>query len=75
MDNQVTIFSMNCQGLGDVNKRKDLFNFLKQKKYSIYFLQDTHFTEKEEKYIRSMWGFECFFLFFLKSIKRSCHSY
>ena len=31
------------------------------KKYSIYFLQDTHFTKKEENYICSQWGFECFF--------------
>ena len=44
---------MNCQGLGGLSKRKDVFNYLKQKKYSIYCLQDTHFTHKEEKYIRA----------------------
>ena len=41
--------------------RKDTLNVLKQKKYSIYFLQDTHFTKKRENYIRSQLAFECFF--------------
>ena len=61
MDNNIKILSMNCQGLGDQDKRKDVFHFLKQKKFSIYLLQDTHFTSKEENFIRTMWGFECFF--------------
>ena len=57
----IKILSMNCQGLGDQNKRKDVLHFLKEKKYAIYLLQDTHFTNKEENYIRTMWGYECFF--------------
>ena len=61
MDSNITVLSMNCQGLGDLEKRKDVFHFLKQKKYAIYLLQDTHFTVKEENFVRSMWGFECFF--------------
>ena len=61
MDSNIKILSMNCQGLGDPGKRKDVFHYLKQKKFAIYLLQDTHFTSKEENYIRSMWGFECFF--------------
>lgn len=52
---------MNCWGLADSKKRKDVFNFLKSKKHSFYFIQDTHFTDKLEPYIRSEWGFECFF--------------
>jgi len=35
--NKVTILSVNAQGLGDKNKRKDVFNYLKDKKASIYF--------------------------------------
>ena len=61
MDRNIKILSMNCQGLGDPQKRKDVFHFLKQKQFSIYLLQDTHFTSREENFIRSMWGFECFF--------------
>ena len=61
MAEHIILSSLNCQGLGDKSKRKDVLNFLKQKKYSIYCIQDTHFMEKEEKYIRTQWGFECFF--------------
>ena len=57
----VIISSMNCQGLGDMRKRRDVFQYLKQKKYSIYCLQDTHFDKKIEQYVRSEWGYECFF--------------
>ena len=61
MMGNVKIASLNCRGLGDNNKRKDVFNYLKQKKFSIYCLQDTHFTEKNEKHIRAQWGFDCVF--------------
>ena len=61
MANSVTFISMNCQGLSNKIKRADTLNFLKGKKYSVYMLQDTHFTHKEENYIRTQWGFECYF--------------
>ena len=60
----IKICSFNCQGLGAYSKRRDVFQYLKQKKYSIYFLQDTHFDKKIEKQIRSEWGYECFFASF-----------
>ena len=41
------------------DKRKDVLSYLKQKKYGIYCIQDTHFTEKEEKFIRTQWGYDC----------------
>ena len=61
MAEEITFCTLNCQGLGGREKRKDVLNFLKQKKYSIYCLQDTHFTGKEENYIRSQWGYEAYF--------------
>ena len=54
------ILSINCRGLGDKKKRRDVFNCLKKKKFSIYLLQDTHFTEKEKISIRSLWGYEIY---------------
>ena len=39
------IFSYNTQGLGGINKRTDIFEFLKAKRMDIYCLQDTHFTK------------------------------
>lgn len=44
-------------------------NYLKSKNCSIYFLQETHFTKKEEKYIRAQWGYESFFSSFSSQAK------
>ena len=52
---------MNCQGLGNSAKRRDIFHYIRQKHYSIYCLQDTHFDKKMETYIQSEWGYKCFF--------------
>lgn len=46
------ILADNCQGLGDYKKRSDVLNYLKDKNYNIYFLQDTHFTSDEEQNIQ-----------------------
>ena len=59
--NLIKITSTNCRGLGDYSKRKDVFNYLRDKKFGIYCLQDTHFTEALEQYIRSEWGGEVYF--------------
>ena len=47
-DDCVTVVSVNYQGLGNRQKRKDVFHYLRNKNYSIYFLQDTHFEPKME---------------------------
>lgn len=57
----VKILTVNCQGLGDPGKRRDVLNFLKVKNYNLYCLQDTHFVTENESFIRSVWGYECFF--------------
>ena len=49
---------MNCRGLGDLCKRKDVFNYLRDKSASIYCIQDTHFTPNMEKIIQMQWGYE-----------------
>ena len=46
MARDVIILSMNCRGLADVEKRNDVLHYLKKKKYSIYCLQETHFSEE-----------------------------
>ena len=61
MDSKLSILSANCQGLRDINKRKDVFNYFKSKNHNIYCLQDTHFTQEIHKEVRSMWGYECHF--------------
>ena len=44
--------TFNCNGINDSKKRKDTFDFLRQLKYSIYFLQETHLQVDSEKFIR-----------------------
>ena len=56
--NKLKIVSMNCRGLGDLCKRKDVFNYLRDKSASIYCIQDTHFTPNMEKIIQMQWGYE-----------------
>jgi exonuclease III len=57
----LSILSVNCQGLGNAQKRRDIFHFWKTKKYDILFLQDTHFESKLEKHISAEWGYQAFF--------------
>ena len=59
----LTFASYNCQGLGSFQKRKDVFDYLRKKKYSVYFLEDTHIENSEvvEKKVRAEWGFDCYF--------------
>ena len=52
---------MNVRGLADKNKRKDVFHWLKGKKASVYFLQETHCTDNVENIWSNEWGSECFF--------------
>ena len=36
------VCSLNVQGLGEQLKRREIFNWLRAKNYSIYLLQETH---------------------------------
>ena len=50
------IMSYNVQGLQSSEKRMDVFDYLKDKNYDIYCLQDTHFTDENEYQIIDKWG-------------------
>ena len=50
---------MNCQGLGNFQKRKDVINFLRS--YDIICLQDTHFHPNMHDRIKNEWGYKVFF--------------
>ena len=52
---------MNCRGLGDFKKRRDVFHFLKKLNFSMYLLQDTHFHPSIEDRIKREWGFDIYF--------------
>lgn len=55
------IITYNTQGLQGIQKRIDVFDYLKNKKCQIYCLQDTHFTANDETNIRDQWGNDCIF--------------
>ena len=40
----LNIGSFNVKSLADEQKRKEVFNWLRDKKMSVYMLQETHFT-------------------------------
>ena len=61
LENNLKILTLNCQGLGDMNKRKYVFRILRSKNCNIYFLQDTHFTTDKENMIKAQWGYKAFF--------------
>ena len=49
---------MNVRGLADPIKRKDVFNWLRQKKYTLYCLQDIHLDNKNRSSFEKDWGSE-----------------
>ena len=64
MPDNITIFSQNCQGLGNPQKRRALFRHVRAKKYNIVCLQDVHIQSQQESYVKAEWGndanFSCF---------------
>lgn len=60
-DMAIKILSANCQGLGSMEKRLDVLNYLSEKKCDIYCLQDTHTTKGSERFFRSQWNNDCLF--------------
>ena len=64
---ELKILSVNCRGLGLIEKRLDVFNYLKSKQCDIYCLQDIHSTVGSEMFIESQWGNRCLFSSFSSS--------
>ena len=56
------MLSCNVQGIGQLSKRMDIFDYLRGKNCQIYCLQDTHFSPgSDEKLVRARWGNDCYF--------------
>ena len=56
----IQIASLNCRGLASREKRGEVFQFLKLKKFNICCLQDTHFVNMDKEKLRKEWGNDCF---------------
>ena len=62
MTEELSILSQNCRGgLSVATKRRDLFQYVRSKKFNIVCLQDTHINPNLESFIKSEWGFEAYF--------------
>ena len=55
--------TLKCKGLSDEKKRRDVFNWLRQKKLDIYCLQEVHINNSLAEQIRyeSKWGYKTIF--------------
>lgn len=54
----LSIISVNCNGLGDREKRTDVFNYWKTQNPNIIFLQDIRIDPDMEDAVRNEWGQE-----------------
>lgn len=72
--NIIKISSSNVRGLHDPQKRRDLFCHLRNMNHHIYCLQETHFTENMEAYIRAEWGAEVIFNSYTSNARGGMHS-
>lgn len=57
----ITISSLNVRGLGNNEKRREIFQWLRKKKFSIYMLQEVHCTERSFETWAAEWGYTAFF--------------
>ena len=51
---------MNCRGLSQQQKRRDMLNFLKSSSNDIIFLQETHLTSNTIQYFNAVWPGKCY---------------
>jgi exonuclease III len=57
----LTIYSQNCQGLGNTQKRCDIFHYLRKKDNNIICLQNVHIEEKLCSFVKNEWGYDVYF--------------
>ena len=50
------IISCNVNGLADSKKRRQVFNYLRQKEVDIVYMQETHSTKNSKNMWRNLWG-------------------
>ena len=69
---ELKIASMNVRGIGNNNKRRETFNWLRNKQQSIIFLQEAHCTEATIDTWRSERGYKALFSCFSGSSAGVC---
>lgn len=59
---RLDLISLNVRGLRDIDKRKALFLFVKQREAQIILFQETHSCDNDLKFWKSQWGDSAFFV-------------
>ena len=54
----IQICSLNVRGLRDIEKRRQMFYWLKQKSFNMFLLQETHGTPEMENIWENEWGYK-----------------
>ena len=62
---EVNLASINCRGLSELKKRRDVMQFMRNQEHDVLFLQDTHLTKESCKYFNCLWKGKSY---------HSCHS-
>jgi len=57
----LTLASINVRGLGNLHKRTQVFQWLKDLKFTVYFLQETHLQDASNNKWQADWGWKMFF--------------
>ena len=58
---ELKVGSLNVWGLGNEGKRRQVFNWLREKKFNIYLLQEVKCTPDKEKIWNAEWGYTAIF--------------
>ena len=58
---KLTISSLNARGLSNQSKRREVFQWPKRKKFSVFFLQEAYCTKETENIWRAEWGYGAIF--------------
>jgi len=66
-NNTITVASLNARGLGNNAKRREIFNWLRSKKYSIYMLPEVHCSQENSHLWAAEWGYKSLFSSFSSS--------
>ena len=58
---KIQIATYNVRGLGEENKRAEIFHYIRKKKFDIIFMQECHNVDKIQKWWSSQWGNKIWF--------------
>ena len=58
---ELQISSLNVRGMGDKQKRSEIFRWLRAKRFCIYLLQDVHCSRENTAVWSAEWGYKALF--------------